>query len=427
MRHAWYGDTETTAALDAWIQTATEHCCVELYDLVLTGLGYPTKVIARWTDFAHDVIFPSPDTTATTLVTYSGGYHITDAGDPEPSPKLVRGTRKDVIGVEVDTLDLDIYPDGTEFLPAADGGGSTPRFTLADAIRTGMFDGAQLTMRRLHLPAPPIYPITPTSISPRQLTASGSEAALLTYLQGGGTLGPGDTSLGAVTLFAGMVTQASASRSKLSLTVNSGLEKLSIGMPQRIFQAQCPFSIYDALCGASKLGSFGGNSFQQTAFISAAHASTVRTLQVVATYPSETACTQPNGYWVPGTIQFIAGPMAGLTRSVLVSTNGTGVTVLDILVPLPTIPVGGTAVLLQAGCNKLAHDLSNPTLDDCTNKFGNFVDSSTPITISIKPATTTVPAHPVKPGTPGSTPTDFPLNGIRYGGFPRVPPPDSAT
>lgn len=402
MRHAWFGNTSTTVALDAWLQTATEHCPVELYDITLTGLGYPAKLTLRWTDFEHDVIFPTPDTASTTLDTYMGGYHITASGVAEPSPKFMRGTRKDVIGVEVDTLDVDIYPDGTEFLPAADGGGSTGRFTIADALRYGMFDGATLILRRLHLPLPPTHPITPASISNR------------------GDLGPGDTSLGAITLFAGLVTQATGTRSKLTLTVKSGLEKLSVGMPRNIYQATCLNDVYDGLCGVSRTGNLGGVNFQRTARVSTITPSNRRKLMLTTSYPTDTAATQTNGYWVHGTAQFTTGPMAGLSRSVLTSVNAAGVTACDILVPLPAVPAAGDTVILQAGCNKLAHDTDNPSLDDCTNKFGNFVDAATE-TLYVKNGKAVVSTRA------GATAMTVHTNGTRFRGCPRVPPPDSAT
>ena len=389
MKHSWYGNTEVTAAWRAYMdpRAARPSFPVELYDAQLPGLGYATPLVLRWCDQPFDVTFPTPDTTATTLAVYAGGTHVAASGAAEPSPKIQRGQRKESIGVEVDSLDVDVFLDDTEYLPAADGGGSTPRFTLAEAVLAGLFDGAVVTLRRVVLPLPPVWPIEPLGISPRQLVASGSAAALAAFITGGGELGQGDTSLGAVTLFGGLITESSVSLSKVSLTVKSALEKLNIGMPRNIYQTGCLNDLGDRMCKvAVDTGSFAGSSFAATVRISATPPGAAQartTLLVTTSYPTDTALPHPLGYFEWGTAQFTTGTMAGLR--IQVEKPGiplilTGLTQVSLTTRLPRTPVPGDTVILRAGCRK--------TVTDCTAKFGNFVGSK--LTVALGTGTTTV-------------------------------------
>jgi hypothetical protein len=383
VRHAWRGTTETTTALKAYLDPSSGNSTlymVELYDLVLTGLGHPSKLTFRWCDQPFDVPFYKPQPEGGAAAVYAGGLHVDAAGVPDPAPLLQRGTRRDVIGVEVDSLDVDLFLDGTELLPPADGGGSTPRLGLSEGIMAGVFDGAYCTMRRLYLAQPPTAPFA-ASIANR------------------GDLGPGDTSLGAVTLFAGFLTEAKVGQTRAPLTIKSALEKASVGMPWRIYQANCPFDLYGPLCGVAKTASFGGYTFQATAQVSTITPSGKPGVIVVGTtsYPTDTALGHYVNYFRFGTLQFTSGALAGLMRSVQGSVSALGLyTEFTLLSPLPRVPAAGDTFVVQAGCKK--------TLADCTTKFGNFVDTTTEV-------------------IGGDT---VHTNGSRFGGMARVPPPDSA-
>jgi hypothetical protein len=226
----------------------------------------------------------------------------------------------------------------------------------------GLFDGAVVTVRRLFMPAPPVWPIESTSIANR------------------GDLLAGDTSLGAVTLFGGLITEATVSRSKATFTVKSALEKLNIGMPRNIYQAGCLNDLGDRMCKVDvETGASAASRSRPRARSPRTRSRRrpsrwppmrARRCCVTTTYPTDTALPHPADYFEFGTVQFTSGPMAGLVHAIEKPESyglwPVSVTEIRLVQPLPRTPSPGDTVVLRAGCAK--------TIDDCTSKFGNFVD-----------------------------------------------------
>jgi Uncharacterized conserved protein (DUF2163) len=118
-------------------------------------------------------------------------------------PKFERSKTKVVIGIQVDELEVNIYPETTDQI------GATP---FLAAAWQGQLDGALLKLERAFMP---------------------------TY---------GDTSPGTVILFAGRISDIDCSRTGVNLKCRSHLELLNIQMPRRLWQSSCTHIFGDAMC-----------------------------------------------------------------------------------------------------------------------------------------------------------------------------------
>jgi uncharacterized phage protein (TIGR02218 family) len=167
-----------SAALIALLNGSTQFAMADLYTFTLQGGG-----MYRYSG-------------ATTAVTDTGGNIFT------LGPKFERSKTKLVIGVQVDELDVEIYPAPTDLL------GSIPWLTAA---WTGQFDGAALQVERA-------------------------------FMQPYGTV------IGTVVLFAGRVSDIDASRTGIEMKCRSHLELLNIQMPRRLWQPSCTHVFGDAMC-----------------------------------------------------------------------------------------------------------------------------------------------------------------------------------
>lgn len=105
------------------------------------------------------------------------------------------------IGVEVDTMELTLYPDEDS--------------TLLRDIARGLYDGATVRITR---------------------------AFMATW---------GDI-VGTVPLFLGRVADVDATRARARVTVNSHLELLDIPVPRRLFSPGCNVELFSAACGLSR-------------------------------------------------------------------------------------------------------------------------------------------------------------------------------
>lgn len=209
-----------------------------------------------------------------------------------------RGRISQKAGLEVATLDLTVHPreadlvDGVPFL---------------HAIRLGLFDEAEITLER---------------------------AFMAEF---------GVTSAGTLIQFAGRAGEIEAGQSSAYIPVNSHLELLNGKLPRLVYQASCPFTVFDGRCRLAR----------------AAH-------EVAATVGSGATNTRvplpglgkADGWATLGVLGFTTGPLAGLTRHVAAHASG----VLTVYPPLPSAPAAGVAVRVAAGCAK--------TLDACA-AFGN--------------------------------------------------------
>lgn len=179
-------------------------------------------------------------------------------------PKFERSRTKLVIGVQVDELDVKIYPESTDLL------GSIP---WLQAAWTGEFDAATLQVER----------------------------ALMQ---------PYGTVAGTIILFAGRVSDIDASRSGLDLKCRSHLELLNIQMPRRLWQPSCTHVFGDAMC------QFDRNSLALTFLCTAGSTSTV--IQGAPTTATP---------FVQGSIIGVSGANDGETRTIAGFVSGQSVTV----------------------------------------------------------------------------------------------------
>ncbi len=177
------------------------------------------------------------------------------AGNTYAPIVMERGRTRVVLGVEVDSLDLRLYPtdsqtvNGNLFLPA---------------VHAGAFDGAEVRLDRAYMPS------------------------------------WGDTSPGTVNLFEGRVSEIELDGLEVHFRIASFLELLNTKMPRNVYQAACINSLYDGACGASR-AAFAVNG--------TAKAPSTREL-ISATLP------QAAGYFSQGVVLMTSGANAGVYRNV---------------------------------------------------------------------------------------------------------------
>lgn len=326
--------TDTTLALRNFCKTATQVTMIDLHEIRLMNLGYgligtgKTGMILRYCDKEYDTPFEG--------VVFAGGAHIAN-GLGEPAPRVERKQIRTVIGTEVDALDVTVYLDSDNDgpLPAADGGGGTPRWTVRDAIRVGFFDGAIYSLRRFFLANPPQYPLTAAQFP---------------------------TTLGAVVLFRGFIADATISRNKATFGIKSFLEKLNIGVPRNVFQVSCLNSLGDIMCTVDLNSSPVGVPLTVNSHIAAVGSATTVSL----TAGDFTAGNYPDTYFQDGIFQFTSGLMAGVRRGITSWTNDGTTNQVTFVNPVPTQPTIGDSATIIAGCNK--------SVDHCQNKFANFLN-----------------------------------------------------
>src|SRR6201987_2986052 len=146
-------------------------------------------------------------------VTLVGGSVLRYSAAPTPltangqtfalGPKFERSKTKVVIGVQVDELDIKVYPEPTDLI------GDLP---FLETAWQGQLDGALLQLERAFMPA---------------------------Y---------GDTSPGTVILFSGRISDIDCSRTGIDMKCRSHLELLNIQMPRRLWQSSCAHVFGDAMC-----------------------------------------------------------------------------------------------------------------------------------------------------------------------------------
>lgn len=145
---------------------------------------------------------------------------------------------------------------------------------------------------------------------------------------------PGGPIQGNQVIFAGRVSDLDVDAAGIHMTVMSEMELLNMQLPRNMFQAGCLHDVYDADCGVVAA------SFTTTQ--SVGNGSTI--------YSIASNQAHANGYFGLGTLTFITGNLAGLSRSVKTSyANGAVVPVL----PLPSAPANGDTFSIKPGCDKL--------------------------------------------------------------------------
>lgn len=164
----------------------------DLYTIYLSS-----GAVLRWADFDVDVAHPG-----------DGQVYLSSG------PALKRGRTRVVIGLEVDTLDVSIYPRSTDEINGV---------PLLAAARVGVFDGATLSLERAFLDTDSLEAV------------------------------------GVVSLFVGRFADLQLSRTEIQARINSAAEALAIQMPRNIYQPGCGHTLYDVGCGLSR-AAFGVSS-----------------------------------------------------------------------------------------------------------------------------------------------------------------------
>ena len=199
-----------------------------------------------------------------------------------------RGTIKTSVGVEVDDVSVTLYP----------GDGLT--LNLPTFVNNGGLDGAWVKIER----------------------------ARNNYV---------------VHLFEGMVSDASADRTKAEFTLSAGTLLLNIEMPRNAFTPGCIYNLFDSGCGLDK------SSFAQAATVLSG--STARVLL--------SGLTQADEYFELGTVTFTSGENIGATRTVRSYTTGS----MTLSYPLQHTPAEGDTFTAYPGCDK--------RMSICESKFVN--------------------------------------------------------
>ena len=174
---------QASAQLKALLASSTGFIMADLYTFTLVG-GSTMRFSAAPTSIAVN------------------GYTF------ELGPKFERTKTKVNVGVEVDELEVTIYPETTDTIPPD----SIDGLPWTAAAWLGILDGALLTVERAFMPS---------------------------Y---------GDTSPGTITLFAGRVSDIQVGRSGILMKCRSHLELLNIQMPRRLWQSNCTHVFGGSMC-----------------------------------------------------------------------------------------------------------------------------------------------------------------------------------
>ncbi len=258
-------------------------------------------------------------TTADLPVGWNGSYTAPAGGNVFASggPRFVRNKARAKAhwktGIEVGTLDFDVFPQpGIDMVMG--------RYFL-DAIRAGIFDGATLSLDRAFFPS---WPQPPNLAAPLVPT-------------------------GVANIFFGRVVEVTATRTGATFSINDPRELLNIKMPRRLYQPGCVHTLYDTGCTVVK------SSYTVTGTVTGI-------VNAGDLYTSVTS--EPDGYFALGALVFTSGINQGLARTVKVSFEANGE--VQLLSPFPNAPAPGDAFTMYPGCDK--------TILTCSTKFDNLAN-----------------------------------------------------
>lgn len=204
-------------------------------------------------------------------------------------PLFSRSKTRTVIGLEVDTLDVSVYPTASDVLNG---------LPMIAAARSGAFDGAWIRL---------------------EVAFMDSEFRVI----------------GTDHRFSGLVADIEPSRTSIQMHVNSAMFLLNTQLPRNNYQAACLHALYDGDCGLQR-SSFGVAA-------SVGSGSTASVIQSGINQP-----IYPNGWFDRGYVLFSNGDLAGVRATIKSHANG----VLTLLMPLPVTPATGTSFTAYAGCDK---------------------------------------------------------------------------
>lgn len=205
-------------------------------------------------------------------------------------------------GVEVDTMDIALYPLNPAYEPITSE-------SLVSACVKGYFDNAQIIVSRAFFPD--TYGTTSTD-----------------YV---------------VWLFTGSVHEANPSRNSIKLSVKSELDKLTMTLPRNVYQPSCVNTLYDSNCQLNEA------SYTQSATVVSYTAST-NTLVI-----NLNGTARSTDWFNLGTVIFTQGNNQYAYRQVKTSTFNSGSQHTIVLTaPLMWTPVVGDTLNIKVGCDKTA-------------------------------------------------------------------------
>lgn len=214
-------------------------------------------------------------------------------------PLFERGRTRVVIGVEVDTLDLTLWPKPTDMVGAQ---------TWMQAAASGALDGADVLLERAFM--------------------DGTFAIVGGYIN-----------------FTGRWADFTLGRTEIKETVRSDLELLNVQIPRNLYQAGCLHTLYDTDCGIDR-----------ATFASASSIVTASRTALTC------GLSQPDGYFDMGYIVFTGGALTGTRRTVKAQIGG-ALALLNPLPMVPGIGDTFTAypgcAKTQAVCTSKFSNLSN--------------------------------------------------------------------
>jgi uncharacterized phage protein (TIGR02218 family) len=257
----------SAGAMVAWLLTATQARPVDLWTFTLND-----GTVYRWT----------------------GGDTSTTAGPATWTlgPGLIRGPRKQTIGVSVDTLRLTIYP----------GNATVKSLPILVAIQRQLFNNA--TVRLDHA-----------------------------FFDDSGAckgIAPG---------FFGRFSDVTISRSSADVLVVSHSELLDVMVPGAVYQPTCRNTLFDANCKALK------TNYVRTGSVATVPDTTRRNLTSATAAITALAA----GWGNLGVLTFISGACTGESRMVRVHNGGT----LQMVSPFVNQFAVNDTFTLTAGCNKV--------------------------------------------------------------------------
>jgi len=240
----------------------------------------------------------------------SADLDITVGGNTYSStgPKAKRGKTSQKIGLQVDSLTLEVYPAQTDLVKGL------PFLAFATA---GGLDGAYFALDYCFM----------------------------------GPAGWGDTSLGTLPWFMGRVSETDVSRTSCTLKINSDVELLSQMLPRNVYQDGCVHTLYDSGCTLIK------------ATYTVSGTTAVSSTQSLV-YASGFA--QATGYFDLGVLTFTSGANNGSTHAIKTYTTGSPGSFL-LNYPLSNAPAAGDTFTVYPGCDKL-----QTTCTSKYNNLANF-------------------------------------------------------
>lgn len=221
-------------------------------------------------------------TSADVDVTVSGNVYSASG------PRFQRSRCRWHVGVEVDTLEVEIFPRAQDLVLG---------LPFLHALDKGLLDGSEWTLRRAFAPA------------------------------------PGQAVTGALVMFAGRMGSPEAGRTSALCRINSHTELLNIKLPKRVVQPGCIWTLYEPGCGVSRSA--------WTEYVTVQAGSTPSMLLVSGTSRSW-------GWFALGMAQGVIGANASLARYVSSYAPGAVYLVPD----LPFTPAAGDVFSLAPGCSK---------------------------------------------------------------------------